>query len=359
VSQEIEGGAVVEISRAGRRRIEWIDAARGLGIILVVYGHVLIGAVAAGLMTKDNPLWLSDYAIYTFHMPLFFVLAGLNVERSIAKGKKDFLINKLWTIAYPYFLWSAIQGGIQLALPGMVNHQRSAMFLTTILWKPIAQFWFLYALFLCHMAALLVGQRRWLLATVGLAAYAASLADIGRPTTYVLGFYVAGIFLSDVLKQWTPSLRNCLVSVLGYGVFFAIAEHFGRRASGETTTSIFSLPATLLGIALLCTLGQLVAHLGGLSGLGTWLSRLLTGLGIMSMTIYILHVLAATSARIALKRFGLTHLTEELVIGTIAGIALPVIAHVVLERTKLLTPLGLAPLPRRKPSNRVAPEAVV
>ena len=343
----------MKISEPDRRRIEWIDAARGLGIILVVYGHVLIGAVAAGLMTKDNPLWLSDYAIYTFHMPLFFVLAGLNVERSIAKGKKGFLINKLWTIAYPYFLWSAIQGGIQLALPGMVNHQRSAMFLTTILWRPIAQFWFLYALFLCHMAALLVGQRRWLLGAVGLAAYAASLADIGRPTTYVLGFYVAGIFLSDVLKQWTPSLKNCVAWVLGYGVLFAIAEHFGRRASGETTTSIFSLPATLLGMALLCTLAQLVAHLGG------WLSRVLTGLGVMSMTIYILHVLAATSARIALKRFGLTHLTEELVIGTIAGIVLPVIAHVVLKRTKLLTPLGLAPLRRREPAVRVAPEAGV
>jgi fucose 4-O-acetylase-like acetyltransferase len=334
VSQEIVAGKVW----SGRRRIKWIDAARGIGIILVVFGHVLRGAVDAGLMTRSNTLWLLEYGIYTFHMPLFFALAGLNVKRSIEKGKERFFIDKLWTIAYPYLLWSAIQGGIQLALPGMVNRQRSAMFLTTILWKPIAQFWFLYALFLCHMAALIVRQRSWLLAFVGVAAYGLNLAGIGQPTTYVLGFYVAGIFLSDALNRWTPGLKLCAIEVLGFGVLFAMAEHFGRITSGAVPSSIFSLPASVLGIALVCALGQVAASTGG------WISGILTGLGVMSMTIYILHVLAATSARIALKRLRLTGMPEELVIGTLAGVGLPVVAHLVFERLSILTTLGLAPL---------------
>ncbi len=327
---------------AGRHRIEWIDAARGVGIILVVYGHVLRGVLDAGVLTKANPVWLSDYAIYTFHMPLFFVLAGLNVERSIARGRKQFLIGKLWTIAYPYFLWSAIQGGIQLALPGVVNHHRSAMFLTTILVRPIAQFWFLYSLFLCHMTALIVGPRRWLLALVAVAAYAVSLAGFGTPTTYVLGFYVAGILLSDVLREWKPNWSKCVIEVFGFGVLYAIAEHYGRGASGAITTSVCSLPATVFGVALLCALGQMVVAVGG------WASRLLVTLGVMSMTIYILHVLAATSARLALKRLGLTTVSAELVIGTVVGVALPAVAHLLLERFRLLTALGLAPLRKAK-----------
>jgi fucose 4-O-acetylase-like acetyltransferase len=44
-------------------RIDWIDVARGLGIVLVVLGH---STVADSVET----------ALYAFHMPLFFVLAG-------------------------------------------------------------------------------------------------------------------------------------------------------------------------------------------------------------------------------------------------------------------------------------------
>lgn len=48
----------------GGGRLEWIDVARGIGIIAVVIGHV---------WTKGP---LRD-AVYSFHMPLFFLLSGL------------------------------------------------------------------------------------------------------------------------------------------------------------------------------------------------------------------------------------------------------------------------------------------
>lgn len=48
----------------GGGRLEWIDVARGIGIIAVVAGHV---------WTRGP---LRD-AVYSFHMPLFFLLSGL------------------------------------------------------------------------------------------------------------------------------------------------------------------------------------------------------------------------------------------------------------------------------------------
>lgn len=48
----------------GGGRLEWIDVARGIGIVAVVIGHV---------WTKGP---LRD-AVYSFHMPLFFLLSGL------------------------------------------------------------------------------------------------------------------------------------------------------------------------------------------------------------------------------------------------------------------------------------------
>lgn len=50
--------------RAGKR-IEWLDVAKGLEIICVVYGYTIF---------KDE-LW--RIWIYSFHMPLFFFLSGI------------------------------------------------------------------------------------------------------------------------------------------------------------------------------------------------------------------------------------------------------------------------------------------
>ncbi len=53
------------------KRIQWVDFAKGIAIILVVMAHVI---------TKETPL---INFIYTFHMPFFFVMAGylLNTEK--------------------------------------------------------------------------------------------------------------------------------------------------------------------------------------------------------------------------------------------------------------------------------------
>ena len=51
-------------SALGGGRLEWIDVARGIGIIAVVAGHVWTGGAFRN-------------ALYSFHMPLFFLLSGL------------------------------------------------------------------------------------------------------------------------------------------------------------------------------------------------------------------------------------------------------------------------------------------
>ena len=45
------------------RRLSWVDVLKGIGIILVVVGHVYLNRTV-----RD---WL-----YSFHMPLFFLAAG-------------------------------------------------------------------------------------------------------------------------------------------------------------------------------------------------------------------------------------------------------------------------------------------
>lgn len=46
--------------KLSNNRVEYIDAAKGIGIILVIFGH---------LLSLDSPL---SSIIYSFHMPFFF-----------------------------------------------------------------------------------------------------------------------------------------------------------------------------------------------------------------------------------------------------------------------------------------------
>lgn len=78
-------------------RDETIDTLRGIGIIFVVLGHLLSDG-PHNTLYNDGQLYRY---IYSFHMPLFFILSGYCFKyRDTFKG---YLIHKLKTLALPYY----------------------------------------------------------------------------------------------------------------------------------------------------------------------------------------------------------------------------------------------------------------
>jgi fucose 4-O-acetylase-like acetyltransferase len=334
----------MEREMAVTQRIAWIDIARGLGIILVVYGHVLIGVSVAHPLVPSGLLSASEYTIYTFHMPLFFMLAGLSVVSSMAKGRVRFLRGKIWTIAYPYVLWSLFQGSIQVFFPHIVNAPHSAKSLLTIFWRPIGQFWFLYVLFFCHLIAFLCRANRAILFTLSIIFIPIShwlSNDIAITVAKMFPYYVAGILLSDWMLRWRPSFRTVSVSTLVLAVGFVPLSHFGRIFSENQPYALASLPASIAGILLVLSLSHLI------SGFHQWFSLQFEHLGQASLTIYILHILAAAGTRVVMTRFGMKGLVEQVILGTATGTLIPFAVHVLLQHFHLLSALGLAS-PRRK-----------
>ena len=78
------------------QRIEWLDVAKGLGIIFVIYGHTIF---------KDE-LW--RIWIYSFHMPLFFFLSGITYNEEKYSDGRKFLVSKIKGILIPYFIFCVI-----------------------------------------------------------------------------------------------------------------------------------------------------------------------------------------------------------------------------------------------------------
>ena len=62
------------MSGVSQNREVWIDYAKAIGIILVVYGHVARGLYSAGIDIPYELYVLIDSIVYSFHMPLFFFL---------------------------------------------------------------------------------------------------------------------------------------------------------------------------------------------------------------------------------------------------------------------------------------------
>eukprot|EP00825_Cyclidium_porcatum_P040952 TRINITY_DN5288_c0_g1_i9.p2 TRINITY_DN5288_c0_g1~~TRINITY_DN5288_c0_g1_i9.p2 ORF type:complete len:143 (+),score=1.82 TRINITY_DN5288_c0_g1_i9:638-1066(+) len=117
-------------------RAVWVDYAKGIGIILVVYGHVARGVHSAGLPLDEYWFRQVNSVIYSFHMPLFFFLSGLFFPASVAwQGASGVLIAKLRTVAWPYLLWSVVQGIVEVMLSRFTNGSVAIAEIANLLWE--------------------------------------------------------------------------------------------------------------------------------------------------------------------------------------------------------------------------------
>ena len=98
-----------------RERIQWIDIAKGIGIILVVYGHISFRPVFWNV-------WLCS-----FHMPLFFFMAGVTYNADKYQKFSVFIKSKVKTLLIPYFIfacftwvWNLLLGLLSLFKDGTV-----------------------------------------------------------------------------------------------------------------------------------------------------------------------------------------------------------------------------------------------
>lgn len=75
-------------------RVEWVDVAKGVGIVLVVLAHAL---------PKDHVIW---QFINQFHMPFFFMISGYLYSTKTSWVK--FVVRKIKTLWVPFVFSSVI-----------------------------------------------------------------------------------------------------------------------------------------------------------------------------------------------------------------------------------------------------------
>lgn len=76
-----------------KKRINYIDVAKGIGIICIVFGHVM----KSGFLRQ---------VIFAFHVPFFFLLSGMTYQCKL--NKKRFYLDKFTRLMIPYYSFSLI-----------------------------------------------------------------------------------------------------------------------------------------------------------------------------------------------------------------------------------------------------------
>ena len=130
-----------------QKRITYFDMAKGLGIILVVLGHI-------EYISEELRAWISS-----FHMPLFFIIAGMLICYKDETGQdlKTLFQKKFRGIIVPYFWFSIIYTLIDvlnLLLHKIDLHTFIKNICEAVTFYGSSVLWFLPALFLSEMGFL-------------------------------------------------------------------------------------------------------------------------------------------------------------------------------------------------------------
>jgi len=127
-----------KIKKINAERIKWIDVGKGIGLLLVILGHL----VTYGQFVFN---W-----IFSFHMPIFFFLSGY-VLKSEVKNLKPFLKKIGINLIIPYFVFVIVGLVVSLIIPGWQPTSYKVVFLDVFYAVTpeslhVGQIWFLFCL---------------------------------------------------------------------------------------------------------------------------------------------------------------------------------------------------------------------
>lgn len=124
-------------NRFMKERVYWCDIAKSIGIFLMVCGHTSIPSIISN--------W-----IYSFHMPLFFIISGFFFSKKGEGMLAPYIIRKVKSLLVPYFKYSIVVY-VGMILIGVPDYHA-----LLVGWKGYA-LWFIPVLFFTEICfALLV-----------------------------------------------------------------------------------------------------------------------------------------------------------------------------------------------------------
>lgn len=316
------------------KRDKLVDALKGYACFLVVFGHVIMGIRKAGIDSPYIGVWAENF-IWTFHVQLFMFLSGyvyhITGEWKSKGTRGKFIKHKLLNLGVPYVVFSIIY----IVINSMVSSANTDFSLKDILfiWKtPIAQYWFLYALFWLFVIWTLLSK--WMsnvMITIALLIIAMmrdvidlDVGFLGSTVTSALAFGIGTCLNSETINRLkeNSNIRNIIVVIL-HIVTVGILVHI------KASNFVIDKAEMLIGIAGSIALIMLITK-------SRHLNSILLKINKYSLPIYLVHTIFTSAIRIALMKIGIDNYVLHVVLGLFVGFCGPVVMAMIMNKTKYL-----------------------
>jgi len=297
-------------------RIDWVDYAKGICIVMVVMMHSVLGVeIAAG---QTGFMHLVVMFAKPFRMPDFFLISGLFLSIVIDRDWRIYLDRKVVHFAYFYVLWVTIQFGFKA--PSFAAETSWAhvglMYLESFI-EPFGTLWFIYLLPIFFVVTKAT-RRVPPLAIWGVAALL-EMAHIVTGWTVIDEFcarfvyFYSGYLFADYVFALSDRARAHPALALGGLALWALINGSLVKL-GCSEWPLVSLALGLVGAFAIVTMGTLLAR-------AHWLTFLRL-CGEHSIVIYLAFFLPMATTRTLLLHTALIHDigTISLVV-TIVGVA--------------------------------------
>lgn len=305
-------------------RLGAMDSAKGIGIVLVVFGHAWRGAMGAQVLPEGPLFRLVDYAVYAFHMPLFFLLSGLLFLQTVWKYDTGTLLRgRVTRLLWPMALWTWVFFSLKLVAGDEANAPVTMADAPLIPLPPYEHLWFLWALFLCQSLLVVIfaspisrlseGTLRWGAGACGLLLallnpYVSVPSLIWGPMVEHFPYFLAGIAVGGLAIGRPP----LLVSVLFALAFFALLASVGQQKASVLVS---------FGLVVFAWFAWL-----GIDRNSPTVGPVLQGLrylGQASMVIYLTHTAFSAALRIAMLKSGIDTAAPVVLVTTLIGVFAP------------------------------------
>lgn len=330
-------------ANAGNERVEWVDAAKGMCIIMVVMMHSTLGVeLAAGC---EGFMHAVVAFARPFRMPDFFLISGLFLGLVIDRPWRRYIDRKVIHFFYFYVLWLTIQFAFKA--PGMAAEEgwsaALGAYLTAYV-EPFGTLWFIYLLPVFFVVTRLVRRvPRWIVFAFAalleiLPVHTGSVIVDEFCSRYVYFFagyaFAAQIFAYAHRVQARAAAFLCLLIVWavihGALVFTPVPEGFAsllQPHSGHSgaTGGYSELPviSLLLGLAGSAAIVGVAAHVALIRPM-----RWLAWLGEHSIVVYLAFFLPMAATRTVLLKTGLVADVGLISLAvTCAGVIGPVVLY--------------------------------
>jgi uncharacterized membrane protein YcfT len=323
--------ANAEGSGLNASRIDWVDYAKGICIILVVMMHSTLGvekAVGATGYLHAFIEWAKP-----FRMPDFFLISGLFLARRIDVPWRSYLDSKVLHFAYFYILWMTIQFGLKG--PGIVMTEGMVPAVGQYLLgfiEPFGTLWFIYLLAIFFVVTkLLRGVPPFMVFIM-----AAILEMLPLHTGWMVVdefaarfvYFFAGYWLASLVFQAADKFRERSVIAVLAMLYIWSTGHSLAVVAGMSELPGMGLLLGFAGAGAVIATGVLLARSGKASALRY--------IGANSIVIYLSFFLFMAGSRsVLLKLAPAMNVDMIAAVVTAAGLIGPVLLYWLVRKTPL------------------------